>query len=141
MRRTSTARPAPAAQPAASESTTQPVSAAPSNALAKQLAALERWLEGPQESRISPAEAGSADKRQPVTESAATARSPNPAQAPQPAPSASSVPQSRLEIGSIEVEVVTPAKVPVSRERQMPPRPARASEHRFHARPFGWRQR
>jgi len=123
-----------------SESAIATATAGPSNALSKQLASLENWLEGAPEPQTTAAEAPRTS-RQPVTESSATAQSARPAPAP-PATSSASIDQpSRLEIGSIEVEVIAPAKVPVARERQMPTRPGRSSERHSLARPFGWRQR
>jgi len=140
IRTAGTAQITSASQPS-SESTAHPVTAAPTDALTKQLAALEHWLEGPQESQTSPAEAGHTDEGQPVTKSTTTARSARSAYVPQVTSSAGLESQSRLEIGSIEVEVIAPAKVPVSQERPMPHRPQRSAEHVSHARPFGWRQR
>jgi hypothetical protein len=123
------------------ESAIATVTAVPSNALSKQLASLERWLEGAPEPQTSPADAPSSAEAQPVAESRATAQSARPAHAPPATSSASIDPHSRLEIGSIEVEVIAPAKVPVPRERQMPTRPGRSTERHSLARPFGWRQR
>jgi hypothetical protein len=136
----STARPASVSQ-SSSESAIATVTAVPSNALSKQLATLERWLEGAPEPQTSPADAPRSAEAQPVTESRATAQSARPAHAP-PATSSASIDQpSRLEIGSIEVEVIAPPKVPVAPQRQLPIRPGRSTERHSLARPFGWRQR
>jgi hypothetical protein len=126
--------------PAAPRAATGPVTVAPTEALTKRLGALERWLEGAPESQPSLADVRHAVEAKPVSDTAAPARS-GPAYAPRVAPSASPEPQTRLEIGSIEVEVIAPPKAPVSRERRTPRRPARAPEHRSHTKPFGWRQR
>lgn len=134
-------RSASAPVPRTSEANVRSVTATPTDVLTKRLAVLERWMEADPEARPSSASHAQPAEARPAIESAAAERTPRSSHRAWADSTASVSPESRLEIGSIEVEVVAPPKAPVQQAQRMPRRSERPIERGLRSTPFGWRQR
>lgn len=128
-------------RPRIGKSAARPATADPTDELTRRLAKLDRWLEGASEPEPSTQESKPASEVRAVPNVVATPKPPGRPHAPEPSPQASIEPQPKLEIGSIEVEVITPRQSPVRRQPSPPQRSGNVVSSSFSTRPFGWRQR